>query len=271
MALANAGCGIGFLYNNLDRLVRWEIDGVLDMTEAQSAYFEAEFAVLWHWHRTQELPRYADDLDRWADRIGSAAMSPHIDELFVAVEGWWLRMEAKGTPVAAEFLHRLDDRQVEALAEALDESNADWEKQEKGKPVGESRKAWRKDFEAILKRFTGPLTQEQRALIADAAERYQPERELWADYRRRWQRDLFALLQRRERAEEFAAGFERLVKAQKSYYGEPFARIEAANEALVKMTLAEVLGRAPPGQQDRLRDTLNDRADELRALSAAGK
>ncbi len=328
LALANAGCGIGFLYNNLDRLVRWELDGVLAMTPDQKAFFETEFAALWRWHRTEELPRYADDLSRWAalfdgpaeqapvlpecgaslppkalsdprhkrsaassggrdgcartgfqerggprtlDGCASCPMRADIDELFLTVEGWWLRIEAKGAPVVAEFLRRLDESQVTALAEALEESNADWEKQEKGKTLDVVRKAWRKDFESILKRFTGPLTPEQRALIADAAEGYQPERELWADYRRRWQRDLFALMRHRAQAGEFATGFERLVKVQKLYYGEPFARIEAANEALVKMTLAEVLGHAPPEQRDRLRNTLNDRAEELRALASDGE
>ena len=68
LALANTGCGVGFFYNNLDRLVRWELDSVLAMTPDQEAFFEAEFAALWRWHRTEELPRYAEDLDRWAER-----------------------------------------------------------------------------------------------------------------------------------------------------------------------------------------------------------
>ena len=271
LALANTGCGMGFFYNNLDRLVRWELDGVLAMTPDQEAFFEAEFAALWRWHRTEELPRYADDLGRWAERFGGVATPADVDELFVTLEGWWLRLEAKGTPFVAEFLRSLDDEQVSSLAEALEESNAEWEKQEKGKPVGAVRKAWRKDFEAILKRFTGPLTQEQQAIIADAAERYQPERQLWADYRRRWQRDLFILLERRHEADHFTVGFERLVKDQKAYYGDGFAEVEAANEALVKSALVAALNQALPKQRQRLRDTLSDRAEELRTLAAVGK
>ena len=268
LALANAGCGIGFFYNNLDSLVRWEIDSVLNLTADQEAFFEAEFAALWRWHRTHELPRYADDLDRWAERFGDAPTETDIEAAFVTLEGWWLRLEAKGTPFAAELLRNLDDAQVASLAEALEESNADWEKQEKGKPIGAVRKAWRKDFEDILKRLTGPLTPEQRALIADAAERYQPERQLWADYRRRWQRDLFNLLERRQEPDRFTAGFERLVKDQKTYYGERFAAVEAANEALVKSALVAALNQAPPKQRQRLRDTLIDRAEKLRTLAA---
>ncbi len=271
LALANSGCGVGFFYNNLDRVVRWELDSVLAMTPDQEAFFEAEFAALWRWHRTHELPRYADDLGRWGERFGGSATPADIDELFLTLEGWWLRLEAKGTPFMAEFLRRLDDEQVSSLAEALEESNADWEKQEKGKPVDAVRKAWRKDFEAILKRFTGPLTQEQRAIIADAAERYQPERQLWADYRRRWQRDLFILLERRHQADHFTVGFERLVKDQKAYYGDGFAEVEAANEALVKSALVAALNQAPPKQRQRLRDNLTERAEELRKLAAAAQ
>ena len=270
VALANAGCGVGFFYNNLDHLIRWELDSVLAMTPDQEAFFKAEFATLWRWHRTHELPRYADDLGRWAERFGGAATPADIDELFVTLEGWWLRLEAKGTPFVAEFLRSLDDQQVSSLAQALQESNGDWEKQEKGKPIGAVRKAWRKDFEAIFKRFTGPLTQNQRALIADAAEHYQPERQLWADYRRRWQRDLFILLERRHEVEHFTVGFERLVKDQKTYYGEGFADVEAANEALVKSALVAALNQATPKQRQRLRDTLNDRSEELRTLAAGG-
>lgn len=168
LPLANTGCGMGFFYNNLDRLVRWELDSVLAMTPDQEAFFEAEFAALWRWHRTEELPRYAEDLDRWA-------------------------------------------------------------------------------------------------------ERYKPERQLWADYRRRWQSDLFILLERRHEVDHFTAGFERLVKDQKTYYGEGFAEVEAANEALVKSALVAVLNQAPPEQRQRLRDTLSDRAEDLRTLAAGGQ
>ena len=269
LALANAGCGVGFFYNNLDRLVRWEIDSVLNLTPDQEAFFEAEFAALWRWHRTEELPRYADDLERWAERLGaSAATQADIEALFITLEGWWLRLEAKGTPFAAEFLRNLNDTQVASLTKALEESNADWEKQEKGKPIDAVRKAWRKDFEDILKPFTGRLTDDQRALVAEAAERYQPERQLWADYRRRWQRDLLALLERRHETDHFTAGFERLVKDQKTYYGDRFAEVEAANEALVMSALVAVLNQAPPKQRQHLRDTLTDRAVELRVLAA---
>ena len=271
LALANAGCGIAFFYNHLDSLVRWELEDVLAMTPDQERFFETEFTALWHWHRSQELPRYADDLDRWAERFGGTTTEADFDELFATLEGWWLRLEAKGTPLAAEFLGRLDDQQVASLAAALEESNADWEKSEKGKPSAAVRKAWRKDFEDILKRFTGPLTGEQRELVADAAERYRPERQLWADYRRRWQSDLFALLERRHEADDFASRFERLVKSQKAYYGEQFTDIEAANEALVKSVLVAALNRAPPEQRERLRDTLTDRAQELRKLAAAAE
>ena len=269
LALANAGCGVGFFYNNLDSLVRWELGDVLEMSAEQEAFFEAEFTALWRWHRSEELPRYADDLDHWAERLGGGATTQaDIEALFVTLEGWWLRLEAKGTPFAAEFLRNLNDGQVAALAEALEESNADWEKQEKGKPIDAVRRAWRKDFEDILKPFTGRLTDQQRALVAEAAERYQPERELWTDYRRRWQQDLFALLERRHEADRFTAGFQRLVKEQKAYYGERFAEVEAANEALVMSALVAVLNQALPKQRQRLRDTLTDRAKELRTLAA---
>ena len=271
LTLANAGCGVGFFYNNLDRLIRWELDSVLTMTPDQETFFEAEFAALWRWHRVEELPRYADDLDRWAGRFGGAATEADLEELFVTLEGWWLRVEARGTPFVAEFLHSLDDEQVASLAEALEEANVDWEKDEKNKPIDAVRKGWRKDFEAILKRFTGPLTDEQRSLLADAAERYQPERQLWADYRRRWQGELFALLAQRREVDDFDERFAHLVKSQKTYYGERFADVEAANEALVRTVLVAVLNQAPPLQRERLRDNLTERAQQLRKLAAAAQ
>ena len=271
LTFANAGCGVGFLYNNLDSLVRWELRSVLTMTPDQEAFFEREFATLWRWHRAEELPKYADDLERWAERFSGEVTEADVEEAFTTLEGWWLRLETKGTPFAAEFLRRLDDKQLAALAQALEESNADWEKDEKDKPIDIVRKGWRKDFEAILKRLNGPLTGEQRDLLSQAAKSYQPERQLWADYRRRWQRQLFALLERRHEIDDFAARFETLVMSQKTYYGEQFATVEAANEALVKTALIAVLDRAPPEQRERLRDNLTERARELRKLAAAAE
>ena len=88
----------------------------------------------------------------------------------------------------------------------------------------------------------GPLTDDQRSLLA----------------------------QRRE-VDDFDERFAHLVKSQKTYYGERFANVEAANEALVRTVLVAVLNQAPPLQRERLRDNLTERAQQLRKLAAAAQ
>ncbi len=107
LALSLSGCGVQFLYNNLDSIARVELGTYVDLTQEQGAYFEQEFAKLWQWHREVEMPGYAGALEGWALLTHGGVTREEIDLALGTMQGWWLRVEAKGMPAAVELLRSL--------------------------------------------------------------------------------------------------------------------------------------------------------------------
>lgn len=270
LILANllAGCGVQFFYNNLDSMVRMQLEDYIELTESQEAFFEAEFASLWTWHRQEELPQYAADLDDWARLADDGIIDSEIDQAFTTMQAWWQRVEAKGTPSAMELLIRLEDSQVQELEEAFAELNVKREKRMKRLDVEDRRRRWAKNFERLLERFTGSLDTAQKQYLKRGAERYRPASALWREYSLAWQKEFLSLLRVRHDAEAFANGYAYVFGPQEALYSEELKAAQAHNEALSKVLILSVLDSMKELQRERFRETLAKRARELRELAA---
>ena len=269
-ALATSACSIKFAYNNVDRLVRWQMSDYLDLNEEQRDYLQAEVKRLMAWHRTDHLPQYAEVMytlaDQWSDGVSEA----QIEVLFEQMFAWGDEIEQRGMPVAIHILSSLTEEQLAALPAKLERSNIEWSEEELDVPVEEVQAQWAREFEDVLKRFTGRLNKTQRDYLARRAQAYQPERVLWAEYRRRWQADLLKLLEHRA-DEKFGEQFRALVAARESYYGEEFTRISDENMALGREITAHLLSNLTEKQAERFADSLRELAEDFEDLAAQGQ
>ena len=53
-----AACTTTFMYRNLDWLIPWYVNGMVDIDRAQKAELKQHLAPLLEWHREEELRRY---------------------------------------------------------------------------------------------------------------------------------------------------------------------------------------------------------------------
>ena len=157
---------------------------------------------------------------------------------------------------------------VAALPARMEKSNMEFSEEELDVPLAEVQADWVQEFEDVLERFTGRLSREQRAYLERRAASYQPERVMWAEYRRRWQADMLKLLEKRKNAEEFAVGFRQLVDAQESYYGEEFTRASEDNIRLSREITSHILSNLTAKQSERFVDSIRDLARDFEELSA---
>lgn len=267
---AVSGCSVKFAYNNVDRLVRWQMSDYFDLNEAQRDYLQAEVKTLMEWHRRDHLPQYAEVLYAMADQWGDGVTEPQIEALIEQMFVWGDEIEARGMPVAINILTSLTDEQVAALPAKLEKSNVEWAEDEFGVPLEKVQADWAQEFEDMLERFTGRLVQSQRDYLDRRAGAYQPERVLWAEYRRRWQADLVKLLAKRGDKEAFAEAFRALVAAREDYYGEEFTRVSEENEALGLEIAAYLLSSLTEKQAARFADSLRELAEDFEELAAQG-
>lgn len=267
MLLGFSGCSVKFAYNNVDRLVRWQISDYVDLNRAQKDRLNKDLDKLMSWHRSQHLPQYAVFTYGLAQTWTDGVSEQQIADFFEQALFWGDEIQAASLPLATSLLASLTDEQVKALPQKLEEQNFEIEEDEIDKPLQEIQSRWAEEFEDGVEQFTGRLGKEQRAYIARRSMAYQPETQLWAQYRRRWQADLLKLLEARQ-DESFAQRFDELVAARESYYGEAFVRVSDENIALSREMGSYLLSNLTDKQTGRFVEFLNDLAEDFEELAA---
>jgi hypothetical protein len=257
------------LYNNADRFARWAANDYIRMNDEQEAYFTAEVDAIHYWHRTNELPLYADYLDSLPTKFDREVDARDISEVFETFYAWWDVFEQKTLPFVTEMMLSLTDEQVARLPERLEEDNAELSEHDLGKSLDEVQADWLKQYADTMSRFSGRLTKEQRAYLQAQSVRYVPQFELWAEYRARWQRDLLKLLrEKREDPEAFTEAFINLSEGRESYYGEELKAVFDANEVLASEVTAWLINNLTEKQRRRFYDRIGEMADTFRELAA---
>lgn len=266
--LAASGCSVQLAYNNLDRLARWSMSDYIDMTSDQRAYFDAAFEDLWVWHRGEHLPQYAAFLDSVAGRFADGTSEAEMQQVVDQVVAWAEEVQARALPATAEMLASLSDNQVAELAATLEERNREIAEPELDVSMDRIRQLWVEEFSERFSRFSGNLTTVQQAYLRGQAERYQPERVLWAEYRRRWQADLLALLRFRQDVAGLQRGLDDLTRHRELYYGPRLAAIDDNNVKLLRESSVWLVNSLTDRQQQRFGDRLGELAQDFRELAA---
>lgn len=267
--LLSGGCSIKMLYNNADRFARWAANDYLQMDDAQEAYFTQEVNALHYWHRTEELPLYADYLDALPGNLRNGVDEAEVQDIFDTFYSWWKVLEAKSRPFVTQMLMSLSDEQVARLPERLEKDNRELAEDELDRSLEEIQAEWMKQYADTMSRFSGRLTREQKRYLERQSARYVPQFELWAEYRQRWQRDLLALLaEQRHDPLVFEEAFRRLATSREAYYGEELTAVFDRNEALAVEVTAWLLNNLTEQQRERFNERIVEMATTFRELAA---
>jgi hypothetical protein len=256
-----AGCSsLGLVYNRLDTLARFQIGRYVDLEPQQQAEFDRRFDALWRWHRTTQVPLYAQDLRELQQATAAPLSAAEVRAISERMQDRAEITSAEALRTAAPTLASLSDRQVQQLLGAIDERAA--KERRKQQKLSDSDWAEKRADEAIdrLREWAGSVTPAQRQRI-----------ELWAASLARppadaqaQRRQLFAELMQRRREPDFG---ERL----QGYGMEPFSEEAAApgekQRAATGALLADLSRSATPQQRKFLYDKLGAMARELETLA----
>ena len=267
-ALLMTGCSIKMAYNNMDRLIRWGVSDYVDLNRAQKNVLNREIRKFQYWHRVNHLPEYAAYMEVLATTMTDTVSVAQMQGIFDQVTSWAEEVEEEVTPLIIEMMASLTDEQIAKLPEKLEESNLEIAESELDSDLETAQAAWAKELEESMKQFIGRLTPEQKSYIARRSSGYMPERALWADYRRRFQADLLALLESRDNFDAFATGYRALVDARESYYGEELTKRFDHNQQLGFEVSAYVLSDLTEKQSAKFVRELTELGEDFAELAA---
>lgn len=265
-----AGCStLRTGYNSADTLLYWWLDSYVDFSDAQTQLVRDSLGTLHSWHRKQELPAYAELLDRMQP-LASGSVTPELVCTFATqVRTHIRRLGDQSAEGLARVVPTLQPQQLQRLAEQFEKDNQKWrEKWLDGTPD----ELLDRRLERAVDRFEdfyGRLSDAQRTLLRQrlASSSYDA-RAAWAERLRR-QEDMLGVFQEHRGADRAThVRAEMLALLQRSLdSSEPKAR--ARTERLLQEgceTIALLHNSANAKQRRHLIEKLQGYGADFRAL-----
>ena len=213
LAAGLAACSaIKLGYNTLPDLAYWWLDGYVDFSEAQTPQVRDELARLHAWHRSQELPRLVEILERMEQVAPGPVSAPQACAMVGEIQGRLNGVAQQAVPALVALGTTLDAEQLKHLERKYRNNNADWTREWiRPAPAERSEKRVKQALERA-EMIYGSLDETQRAVLRRWAEQsvFDPQRVL-ADRQRR-QQELLQVLRRLSEAQPGAAEAARLVR-----------------------------------------------------------
>ena len=183
-------------YNQAADLAYWWFDGYVDFNDAQSLKVRDGLAGWFAWHRSTQLPDYAQLLARAQSEVLADSTPARVCE-------WWATLGTRldgaferAVPVGADLILTMGPKQIQNMerryAKANDEFRGDFLQ-------GDPAKRHKLSIDRAIERselLYGSLTDAQREQVARTVARSPFDAEVWFSERKRRQQDALQMLRR---------------------------------------------------------------------------
>ena len=256
-------------YSNAAPMLSWMVDDYVGLDPAQKEWVAERIGRAMAWHRAHELPRYGAFLASVAERSSRPYTEAEVAQAWGEVRGAYDRAAEHVLPEVAEFLARMDERQLAHLEHRFAEENERIAKEAaKGTPAERQGRS-AKRFASHLEEWVGRLSDAQRAIILRReAARVPLATERLAERRYR-QSGMLALARTRDR-DRIAAGLRRLVLEPDAWRRPEYAAKLRERDAATFRMIAELSATLTPAQRAHLQERIRGYILDIARLSASG-
>jgi hypothetical protein len=267
ISLFVSGCTIKLAYNFLDWGLYWELEDYVKFNRDQRSLVKDEITQLVDWHRSDELPKYADQLEKLADGLKNGLTIKQLDQTYNALSDGWQRIVIETLPAAADILSDLTDQQISDFFEILIEEEED-DANEIKRDTQEQLAIEREEY--VSEKITdlvGKLNDEQKALIAQWALKIEPIAQLSLDHAIQWRSKMQATMAERQNKQQLEETLLVLFANPDQLWSEQYRRVIEKNQHLVMTLLFDINQTLTDKQRGKIIRKLNSFVEDLRDLS----
>lgn len=255
-----SGCGMRFVYNNLDWLAYWWIDDYVELTEQQQQQFESMLQDWLAWHRNRQLPIYLAQLQLLRAQL-DAGISPQ--QLMEQVAAW-----RENVRVVARYVHRdLAELAQSASAQQVNQFISQLAQQQQSDSRQQAHLEYRQQhLSKSTERWLGSITAQQQQLIERMAERLVDTRPDWYAVQSRWQQYLaYTMSQPRQQAYLEQRFYVLLVESEQLWPPSLAARF-TSNHQIWAEGMSEILALANTKQKRHMLAKLDGYIEDVKLL-----
>lgn len=262
-----AGCGIGLVYNRLDTLMGFYIEGLVNLDREQSAQLGRILSSNLDWHRRSELARYSELLRDLASEIEQRPDRESLARASGLAQDYWRRIFEQAAPGYARLAATLTDAQVAELLRSFEQEDADFYEEYLEKTPAERIAQREKSLRRMLERFVGKLTPEQGELLRGYARQPGITIDAWRESRRLWRTELAGALAMRGSSPEFDARMVKLIARPDEFWTPAYRTGVEQTLALFVEFVVRIDATLSPRQRSSARDEFLALADEVEELA----
>lgn len=263
-----SGCGVRFVYNQLDWLIPWYLEDYVELEREQESLFEARLQSYLAWHRTDQLPRYSAFLHQVADNAEQGLTEQDIARIEDQTEQFAQALMDRMLNDLIDLLATANDAQIEQLFEQLQKDNAEYRREYIEVSAEKQREQRYKEVIKYAERWTGRLADNQIKQIADRVKKFElmgPEIEV---ARLAWQDEFKRVLALRADRAAYEAAFKKLISEPDFGRSEELKRKLAYNSDLAVKLYLELDKTLTSKQRSHMVKKLRSYADDFQLLSA---
>ena len=267
ISVSTSGCTTKLAYDFLDWGLYWELRDYVKFTRDQRLLVKDEISQLIDWHRSEELPQYADQLEKLSKELKSGTTVGQLEESYNNLRDSWQRIVIKTLPAAVDIISNLTDEQVNDFLKMLIEKEGDDAKKiEKGTHVRTVKKREAYVSKKIVD-VIGKLNEDQKSLIAQWALSMKPTQELSLAQAIQWRTRMQTVLAERHNEQQMEDNLMVLFANPEQLRSASYRRVIEKNKRLIMQLLFDLNRTLTNQQRSKLIKKLQSYINDFRDLS----
>lgn len=268
LCLTNISCSTKFAYNFLDWAIEWKIKSFVSLHGEQKDFMKGAVDRFHLWHRTTQLPLYADYLTDVANRLEQKPFNAkQIHEETDKVQVFMDQSLEQAIPDLAKLMAQLNDKQAKELMENVAEERDEYVEKYVDVTHKEQVKLRYEDFMDYFKPHVGSVSKAQKKIIKAWAGSMKPYEALNVQQQLRWEGDLKHTLENRDKPDVLDKGLRKLMFYRTDDWIPELEANLDYNQTLTYQMIEQLLLGLSEKQKKHLLEELRDYAETCRELS----
>lgn len=272
LLVALSACTTKMAYNFLDWAIEWKVQRLVKLHGEQKVLTKKAIQDFHHWHRTTQLPQYADYLRALQARLNDQPVSAkdihaETDKIQLLVD----QSVEKVLPDAAQVLTTLSDEQVKELLASVAEERDEYKDEYVDPSTRKRQKTYYKKFLKHAQDWLGPLSSEQKGKVESWSKSLEPFEELNLQQQKIWEEKLAAILAKRQDPDVLLEGLKGLMFHRTDDWQPELEKILDRNQAMTYGLIAELLNGMDKKQREHLNKKIDDYIKLFAELASEGK
>lgn len=260
-------CTIRLIYDHLDWIIPWYVDDYISLDDFQETLLEKQLKEQLYWHRTSQLPRYAEMLRNLKAAIERGITRSDLDQTHNTLRGYWQDMVRRLSPDIARLLATASDEQIEELLQNLEKRNKAFRERYIDLSKEELRQKKVDRFKRFLRFAMGSLTEEQEKILEEWSYELEEIAQERLVYIKIWQANFRLMLKERKNESAFAVALRDALFFNRSDWPEAFREKAIHNRELTKTTFLKLFESLTDDQRGRLFDRMINLAQDFEEMS----